>query len=455
MTYSCVAGGYPGEGNIDADPLFVDADGGDYRLGSASPCIDAAHGGAAPDTDRDGAARYDDPGSPTGPFARVPHFPPGAHLPEPSMEAQFRPAADMGAYERQEPSHDPDVPRIVYVNAANDYGPWDGRGWATAFADLQQALRVAYLGAEELWVAAGVYRPTAGCDRLAMFRLKAGLKLYGGFSGDEVDRRQRDWVANRSVLTGDLGSPLGAGGNSYHVVVGADGASLDGFVIADGNADGEGFDAHGGGMVNYNAASARVAHCLFTRNRATEGGALYNYNLSSPTVVECEFVDNRAAVGGAMVDRVGSSPHTERCRFVANTADWRGGAVQIDYGSGPQLVDCMFERCTSGGHDGALFLESVAAQLGVVGTRIEGCTFVANTAALRGGAIAAADASDPAVTSCVFRENRAGNGGGGISADKRVTVRLRDCQFSDNAGGLGPADVAVDEESRVLGDDAV
>jgi hypothetical protein len=41
VTYSDVQGGYPGEGNIDADPLFVDQGTGDFHLGACSPGIDA------------------------------------------------------------------------------------------------------------------------------------------------------------------------------------------------------------------------------------------------------------------------------------------------------------------------------------------------------------------------------------------------------------------------------
>ncbi len=81
VTYSNVAGGYPGDGNIDADPLFVGPDEGDLRLGAGSPCIDAANGPAAPEHDMDGDPRVDDPDSPNtgvGP-----------------------PWADMGAYELQ------------------------------------------------------------------------------------------------------------------------------------------------------------------------------------------------------------------------------------------------------------------------------------------------------------------------------------------------------------------
>ncbi|MFH1740369.1 MAG: DUF1565 domain-containing protein [bacterium] len=41
ISYSDIQGGWPGIGNINADPLFVDSDNGDYHLQNSSPCIDA------------------------------------------------------------------------------------------------------------------------------------------------------------------------------------------------------------------------------------------------------------------------------------------------------------------------------------------------------------------------------------------------------------------------------
>ena len=50
-TYSCIEGGYPGLGNISADPRLIDLFGGNYRLQRSSPCIDAGDPLSAPDPD--------------------------------------------------------------------------------------------------------------------------------------------------------------------------------------------------------------------------------------------------------------------------------------------------------------------------------------------------------------------------------------------------------------------
>ncbi len=63
ISYSNVQGGSAGIGNIDADPLFVDPEGDNYRLGASSPSIDAGGNMSTCTTiDLDGNPRFlDDP----------------------------------------------------------------------------------------------------------------------------------------------------------------------------------------------------------------------------------------------------------------------------------------------------------------------------------------------------------------------------------------------------------
>ena len=57
VTYSDIQGGWEGESNIDADPMFVDAENGDFHLQAGSPCIDAGTSEGAPSDDIEGNPR--------------------------------------------------------------------------------------------------------------------------------------------------------------------------------------------------------------------------------------------------------------------------------------------------------------------------------------------------------------------------------------------------------------
>jgi parallel beta-helix repeat protein len=83
ISYTNVQGGWRGPGNIDADPLFVDPDNGDYHLSPGSPCIDAGDNTAVPEgirRDLDGNPRFID-----------------------ATLLGSTPTVDMGAYEFQAP----------------------------------------------------------------------------------------------------------------------------------------------------------------------------------------------------------------------------------------------------------------------------------------------------------------------------------------------------------------
>src|SRR6478735_9197045 len=110
-----------------------------------------------------------------------------------------------------------------YVNVALTTGANDGTSWADAFqgvTGVQSALAVSVAG-DEIWVAQGNYKPTAGTSRTISFVLLSGVALYGGFVGTETTLDQRDWVAHLTLLNGDLNGDDGQliySENSYHVI---------------------------------------------------------------------------------------------------------------------------------------------------------------------------------------------------------------------------------------------
>ena len=179
-----------------------------------------------------------------------------------------------GAQTAEKPKPEPRA-GIIYVDH-EARGPEDGSSWAGAFTGLQEALAVAGKGAE-IWVAKGSYKPTDGISRDSSFQMKPEVALYGGFGGTESAREQRDWTENVTVLSGDIGVEGAPGDNCYHVVRGANGATIDGFTITGGRADGSGPDhqRRAGGLYN-DGASPRVANCTLADNYALYGGAMQN-----------------------------------------------------------------------------------------------------------------------------------------------------------------------------------
>ena len=149
---------------------------------------------------------------------------------------------------------------------------------------------------DEIWVAAGTYRPGASGVRTATFQLKNGVAIYGGFAGTETSRAARDWVANLTLLSGDLD---GSGGltasDAYHVVTGSGTdatAVLDGFTIRGGNANGSYPDNLGGGMINV-SGSPTLTNVTFSGNSATTAAGCTTIH-SSPTLTNVTFSGNSA-----------------------------------------------------------------------------------------------------------------------------------------------------------------
>ncbi|MCC5841223.1 MAG: hypothetical protein JJT96_13990 [Opitutales bacterium] len=255
--------------------------------------------------------------------------------------------------------------RVYHFVDARATGANDGTSWGDAFTALSAALDAATPG-DEIWVAAGFYTP--GDDRSDTFQLKPQVAVYGGFSGSETDRsqRNRDPATNGTVLSGDIGVPGDFSDNVYHVVnaTGANAATvLSGFTITGGNADAPGTDmpARGAGLISITSGSPTLEDLRFVGNRAAYvGGAVY-LNASSPTFSRVLFADNATTAGrGTAVDGFGgaiyanaSAPVFIDCRFVGNHSATSGGALHLQT-TNATFTNCLFSHNTADGNAGAV-----------------------------------------------------------------------------------------------------
>ena len=287
------------------------------------------------------------------------------------------------------------------------YVQWDAGGtnnglsWANAYTNLQSALSAASSG-DEIWVAAGTYKPTNGTDRTISFTLRNGVSIYGGFAGTETLRTQRNPVTNVTVLSGDIGAAGNITDNSYHVVYSEGTATmtvLNGFTITAGNANGTSPHSNGGGLYNKNS-SLKLQNLIFQGNTASvNGGGLYNTG-SPSTLMNITFKANTANNSGGGIYNHQSETTLENITLDQNSAGYSGGGMS-NYSSHPTLTNVTFHNNSAVTYGGGLSQSFSSPTLIHV-------TFSGNSASASNGGAITNDDSHPMIVNSILYGNVGG-----------------------------------------------
>ncbi len=243
----------------------------------------------------------------------------------------------------------------------------------------------------------------------ATIQMKAHVDIYGGFSAKDW---QRDVFKYVSRLGGD---------KKRRVLVGANNARLDGFVITDGVVRGK-----GGGMI-CDGVSPHISNNLFLKNKTLK-----------PIPWLPKYIHEVANDGGALYCSNGASPIIEHNLFVNNaTENGRGGAVALNNKCQARISKNIFYQNVSGTDDPMRSSD--------------------------GGAISVFDWCNPVIEGNVVLRNRAdaNNDGGGIFVALWSSATITDNVLvgnwsGDDAAGLfvggqehrydGPLDPLPDKE---------
>ena len=328
-----------GGGNTDAYPQFADEPNGDFRLKPNSPAISSgdndvylAAGGSNQDVE--GGKRI---------FGR---------------------RIDMGAYEFQS---SPTLP-IRYVRAG---ASGNGVSWQFPSGDLQEMINESSAG-NEIWVTKGTYMPNRKASDLNTitpgsrenaFVLKSGVKIYGGFEGNEGQMAQRNFNQQESILSGEMNS----GNKSYHVVVAVgtesnpigNATTLNGFTIQAGNANNNSqtlvnehavSNSNGGGIYNYNSSPYYVNIKLSGNNASNIGGGIFNWSANA-ICQDMAITNNTAGSGGGAASYL-LSPTFFNVKATGNSATWGGGFYNVQ--SSQSLVGVLISG-NSANYGGAIY----------------------------------------------------------------------------------------------------
>jgi hypothetical protein len=306
----------------------------------------------------------------------------------------------------------------------------DGLSWETAKASIVEALDVAALRVDEIFVAQGEYSITE------TIYPRNGINVYGGFVGNETSLEERPHLTFGKTATGRASVlDAHASDNELRRVIlqqspFSNETIYDGFVIKNGFATDASVGGEGGGV--FLDENGHLNNCTVSGCRAQLGGGVYCKKDAS--VSNCYITGNRTlGKGGGLACSDGSK--AINCYIVNNVSDVEAGGAYAgrDGSKGSALINCVIANNTASLGGGVYC--SIAG--------IINCTIVNNHAIDNGGGLLAYANWPVLVNNIIWGNTKGASGGAQINGVDGNTRKAAYCAVQGGYTGNGAANITT------------